>query len=800
MSNPNRQGTLFLPSELPEGFRYTDEKGLTADQAEALRRDGHANVLEGSRGKSIGQILAGNVFTLFNFLNFALGVCLFLVGSYRNMTFLLIVIVNILIGTIQEYRAQKSILELQVMNAPTAHVIRDGKEISCRMEETVAGDLAVFRAGDQIIADAVAVAGSGRAMESLLTGESNAIPKEIGSWLYSGSYVTEGRITAQLVYVGSESYAGRLTREAKKTARPGSRLMKELNRLIRLDSMVLVPLGILLFLKQVLISRLPVTEAVPASVAAMIGMIPEGLVLLTSIAMAVGVVKLSRKKALVQELAGIETLARADVLCLDKTGTITTGHMAVEFMDGIEAGDEELRGAFSRFLGAFDDPGGTLDALRAALPVGGEKPVAVLPFSSQRKKSAAAFSDGTVLIMGAPEFVLGNRFPPIVRSRVQQLTDEGRRVLVLAEAKGTIVQDTLPEVERILGICALSDQIRPAAADTLRYFRQQDVTVKIISGDNPVTVSRIAREAGLEGWESWVDASTLDTEEALAEACEKYTVFGRVTPDQKKALVTALQAHGHNVAMTGDGVNDIPALKKADCSIAMASGSDAARHAAQLTLLDSDFSVMPAIVLEGRQVINNITRTASLFLMKTLFSLGLSILMLFFPGGYPFQPIQMTLVSGLMVGFPGFVLSLEPSTGRIRGHFLLTVLKRALPGGLAITVCAAISMILSAFGWEREMCSTLATILAGVISFAVLFLTCMPLNRIRAALLALVGIGFVLSCIILRNVFFLTPLTGPAWIALTILTVLGVAIVFSVRKLDRMPFYGMLEKKIGDAK
>lgn len=775
---------LLLPSELPEGFLYTDENGLKESQVQEQRERGLANVMSQEMDRSIGQILAKNVFTLFNFLNFALAACLLLVGSYRNMTFLVIVIANILIGTIQEYRAQKTIRELQLLNVPKLHVLRDGKEIECRPEETVAGDLTILRAGDQVAADSIVVSGFGSAMESLLTGESDAIPKHINDWLYSGSYITEGRLTAQMVYVGDESYAGRLTREAKKTARPDSRLMHELNRLIRFDSMVLVPLGILLFLKQWLINKLPLTTTVPASVAAMIGMIPEGLVLLTSIAMAVGVIRLGQRHTLVQELAGIETLARCDTLCLDKTGTITTGEMVLDRIEGVEATEEEARAGMSRLLGAFDEHTGTLDALRRAVEPGTEKPRAVLPFSSKRKKSAATFGDGKALIMGAPEFVLTDRFPPSLRERIETLTEEGKRVLVLAEAQGLVSEEILPEVRRILGIFCLTDEIRPGAEETLRYFRREGVDLKVISGDNPRTVSRVANLAGLEGWDQAVDASGMSREE-LAQACETCTIFGRVSPEQKKELVEILKEQGHTVAMTGDGVNDIPAMKAADCSIAMAGGSDAARHAAQLTLLTSDFSVMPAIVLEGRRVINNITRAASLFLMKTLFSFCLSVLMLFFPGSYPFQPIQMSLVSSLMVGIPGFFLALEPNAERIHGDFLRTIFEKAIPGGAAVTVCAAISMILTAFGWDRAMCSTIATILAGTIGFTVLTITCLPLNRMRGIMLALIAAAFVIMCIFFRKIFFLEPLDGKAWIALIILMVLGSAMVVALTKVIR---------------
>ena len=779
------KSNLVLPSELPESFVFTEPGGLTAEQAEKAYQEGAGNGMTDPDRKTLPQILVKHLFTLFNLLNFALAACLLLVGSYRNMLFIFVVVANILIGAVQEYRAQKTISQLKLLNTPSVHALRGGTEVTVSPDRAVKGDLVILRGGDQVVADAIVVDGSGAAMESLLTGESKAVPKQVNSWLYSGSYIVEGRLTAQLVYVGDESYAGRLTAEARKDARPSSRLMTDLNRLIRFDSMILVPLGILLFLKQYLLAHIPVSEAVPASVAAMIGMIPEGLILLTSVAMAVGVIKLGRRQALVQELCGIETLARADVLCLDKTGTITTGSMELEKIEGVERSAEETERALSRLLGVFDENSATLNALRQKVTPGTEKPRAVLPFSSERKKSAVTFYDGTALILGAPEFVLAGNYPDELRRHVEEIAAEGKRVLVLAEAQGLVTADSVPPVRAVCGLCILSDQLRPAVDRTLSYFREQDVDIRIISGDNPLTVSRIARQAGLASWDRWVDAATLQTEEALDEACDRYTVFGRVTPEQKKALVLALQRKGHNVAMTGDGVNDIPALKAADCSIAMAGGADAARNAAQLTLLSSDFSVLPDVVLEGRRVINNITRTESLFLTKTIFSFLLSILMLVVSGAYPFQPIQLTLISSLMIGLPGFVLALEPSGERIQGDFLRTVLLRALPGGISAALCAAVAMGMSWAGWPGGLCSTLAVLAAGTVCWLVLFRTCLPLNRIRVILLCAAAGAFALAFLFLGKTFFLVPLSLPAFGLYAALALLGGALIFLCDRLLR---------------
>lgn len=559
---------------------------------------GLGNEMKNKAGKSFKEILFSNLFTFFNILNMILALCVIMVGSWRNTLFMLIVLANVLIGTIQELRAQKTIQKLQLLNAPVVNVLRDGVEAKVSPADLVKGDLVVLRAGDQVPADAVVISGSGFAMESLLTGESNAVPKTINNWLYSGSYINEGKLTAQLVYVAEESYAGRLTTEAKKTERPRSALMTDLNRLIRFDSIILVPIGILMLLKKCLIEHIALTEAVPNAVAAMIGMIPEGLMLLTSVALAVGVIKLGMKQTLVQELYGIESLARVDVLCLDKTGTITSGEMELEAVEGVEVSGEEARQALARFMSAFDDHSGTLNAIRKRITPTGETPRAVLPFSSARKKSAATFADATTLIMGAPTFVLdGAHYSADLRERVESLSAQGKRVTVLASARGMVTETDAPAPEKILGLVILSDEIRPAAADTIRYFNEQQVTLKVISGDDPHTVSAIARQVGIINADRYVDATTLQDREAIYDACEKYAVFGRVTPQQKKILVEELKKHGHTVAMTGDGVNDIPAMKAADCSLAMAGGADAARHAAQVTLLNSDFSAMPDIVL-----------------------------------------------------------------------------------------------------------------------------------------------------------------------------------------------------------
>ncbi|MBQ7848588.1 MAG: HAD-IC family P-type ATPase [Clostridia bacterium] len=751
-------------------FIPTDPAGLT--DAEAAKRK--RNEVTEDPGKSVWQIVAGNLFTPFNALNIALALCLALVGSWRNMLFMGVVVSNTVIGIVQELRARATLRRLQLLSSPQAHVLRGGVKRVCRPEELVEGDLVILRAGDQVLADAIVTDGSGAANEALLTGEADAIRKRAGDELLSGSYITEGLLTAQLTHVGDDSYAARLTRSAREIRRPRSALMTELNKLVRIVSCILIPLGVLLFCKEFFLTKLPLTEAIPDAVAAMIGMIPEGLMLLTSVAMAVGVVKLGRRQTLVQELYGIETLARADVLCLDKTGTLTTGRMALQELLPIRTDEAALTAALARFLGAMDEQSGTLDALRSRIAPANEAPVALLHFSSARKKSAASFADGTTLILGAPGFVLPPEMLAGHRERIAARTAEGSRVLAFARAQGCVSETDTPPVTELLGLCVLTDEIRPAAPETLEYFRRQGVTLKVISGDDAQTVASIARRIGLTG--EAVDASALSDGE-LEEACERCTIFGRVTPAQKKLLVEALKKRGHSVAMTGDGVNDIPALKAADCSIAIAGGADAARHTAQLTLLDANFASLPQVVSEGRRVIGNITRAASLFLVKTLYSFALAALVLFLPVEYPFQPIQLTLVSTLTIGLPSFILALEPNDARIRGGFLQQVLLRAIPGAAAVTVCGVAAMLCRSLGWDAADCSTLATLSAGVVGVLMLLTVCRPLTKVRATLIGCVSAAFAGAVLLLGRIFLLTTLDGHKLTALLLLTAAAVAVM-----------------------
>ncbi len=761
---------LKIPVDFPADFKATPEGGLTDEQVKQLSESGLSNRSKADEGRSIPQILFKNFFTFFNMLNIALAVCLLLVGSYKNMLFMGVVISNTLISTVQELRAKETIKKLKIASADSATVLREGRQRQVSPDELVKGDLVILKRGSQVPADAIVTEGKAALNEALITGESVSIPKVPGDWVLSGSFVSEGSLTCQLVHVGDESYVNRLTRDAKQLKTAKSQLMSDLDRLLHYLTIILVPLGLILFSGEYWLENRPIDSAVIQAVASMIGMIPEGLMLLTSVALAVGVVRLGKKGALVQQLYGIETLARADVLCLDKTGTLTTGEMTLSEIIPAECEKDEAERQLSRYLGAFGEENGTTAlAIRRAIAPGTEAPAAVLHFSSERKKSAAAFSDGTVLILGAPSFVLGNRFAGKLKQTCEELASQGKRVLVFCLAKGTIGENgQLPEVEKTLCVLVLEDTLRRSAKHTLRWFKEQSVDIKIISGDDPITVAAIGRRLDLSGADKYIDVSRLKSDEEVAKAANDYVVFGRVSPERKRILVQSIKSAGHRVAMTGDGVNDIPALRAADCSICMAGGTEATKHASQLTLVASDFTALPAIVAEGRRVVNNVTRAASLFLVKTLYSfllsLAVSILMPFMAVTYPFEPIQLTLISGLTVGIPSFFLSLEPNRDPIRGDFIRTIIANALPSALAVTFCALTVMFLKS---ESAVCSTLATLTAACIGIATLVKLCLPMNARRAVLTVVMASALTLAVLLFPSVFSIVRLSGnQLWLLL----------------------------------
>lgn len=736
---------------------------LSSEEAARLAREGKANISPSSASKSVKQIWLSNLFTFYNMLNLVLALLVATTGSYRNMLFLGIVIANFLMGTIQELRAKKAVDGLAVLTAPTARAVRDGREVVLPCRELVLGDVIIVGAGDQITADAVVIAGEAGFNESLITGESDPVLKGVGDSLLSGSFVVSGECAVRLTAVGADSYAERLTAEAKKLKTAKSVLKTTMARIIKCVTAVIVPMGVITFLNHYFVQDLGYAESMISTVASMVGMIPDGLYLLTSMSFAVGVVRLAQRRTLTQQLYSLESLARADVLCLDKTGTITSGKMRVR--ETVSLTGEDVGAIAANLYRVLPTDNVTAKTVAGAFSGKGDENIAAvhtLPFSSQLKYAAADFGNGKCYMLGAPEFVLGDRFPEAL-GRAVSYSRDGTRVLALCAAR---FDGKLYTAENPVGFILIEDEIRPNVRETFEFFRKNDVAIKVISGDSPAAVSAVARKAGVPGAESFVDASVLSERELIA-AAEGTVVFGRVSPEQKRIIIKALQSGGHTVAMTGDGVNDVLALKDADCSVAMASGAQAAAHAAQLVLLDSDFSAMPEVVREGRRVINNIQRAASLFLMKTMYSSTLALVLLFLPFAYPFAPIQYTLIGAIASGIPGLALALEPNFDRVPRHFMSTVLKRAVAG--AVTIFAGIMLALSlgeALLLTQDEISTVCTIFTGFSSLVTLLCSCLPPDRFKVLLiLACAGIFFG-AVLLLPGVFMLVPLGGKALILL----------------------------------
>lgn len=758
--------------------------GLTQEEVRARREQGRTNTMPRRTEGGVADILRRNVLTLFNLLNLCLAGLLLWVGSHRDMLFLGVVLSNTLIGTIQELRAKRTHDRLQLLSEGRVRVMRDGVECRLSPQELVLDDVVLLSRGDQIPADATVLSGAGEADESLLTGESAPVSKAVGDTLYSGSFLVSGSVAARLTAVGADSYAGQLQLSARRVKRAQSELMRDMRRIIRWVSVLIVPIGAAMFSRQYASVDLGLRDAVTGTVASMLGMIPEGLILLTSVSLAAGVVALGRRNALVNELFGIETLARTDVVCMDKTGTLTSGEMILDrTLELNGATPEEIAAYMAALLRASADETPTVRALAEAFPASNAPEIAqAVPFSSARKWSAAQTEGLGSVVLGAPERLLKGE----ALEQAQALAAQGLRVLALLRAPAPLCGESLPEGLAPMALLCLRDALRPNVQKTVRYFGEQGVTLKVISGDSPLTVSHAAAAAGVPGADRMVDLSTIEGEKDYTALSRHYTIFGRVSPQDKQGLIEALRKDGHGVAMVGDGVNDIPALKAADCSIAMAGGSDAACRVAQITLLDADFDVMPRIVLEGRRVINNITRAASLFLVKNIFSLLLSVLLLIFPFAYPFAPIQLTLVSSLTIGIPSFVLALQPSRDRVSGSFLRNVIMRALPGG----VCTAALIIpLIAFsdglGFSQDVISTLSTLIAGYSGLVVLFLTCLPLNALRGGLVAAMAVLFAGAVLLLPQVFYLSPVSGGQWWVLAAAAVLAPLIQIGLGALVR---------------
>lgn len=815
--------------------------GLTDAEVEQRIEQGLTNHTDISTDKTTKEIVVSNVCTYFNLIFLIITILLVAVGSFRNLTFLPIIIGNTVIGIVQELRAKKTLEKMSLLNAPHADVIRNGVMTQIATEKLVKDDVILLTAGRQICADAVVIDGSIQVNESLLTGEADEVEKPVGSTLMSGSFVVSGECYARLEKVGNESYISKLSMEAKSMgSKEQSEMIRSINQIVKWIGIVIIPIGIILFWQSHFVNDVSISKSVTSTVAAIIGMIPEGLYLLTTIALALSTMKLANKRVLLHDMKSIETLARVDVLCVDKTGTITEPDMKVSDIFLCQSGSkpayndqsdmresqlkptyndqsgknesqlkpadnvqscmrenillqkqeqtaghselslDELKKLIVRYAYASKDNNATMLALKEyaeGFVKTGDSDLKIhnshnditgriidqQAFSSSRKYGSITFADGTYLL-GAPEFILGDDFH-IVENEIQSYTEKGDRVLLFAKRDS---DKTIP-----LGFVALANPIRQNAVKTFEYFKKQRVAIKVISGDNPKTVSQIAMQAGIENADKYIDAASLDSKEKIAKAVSQYTVFGRVTPKQKQQLVKALQQKGHTVAMTGDGVNDILAMKDADCSVAMASGSEAAAQAAQVVLLDSDFVHMPDVVYEGRRVVNNIERSASLFLVKNIFSLLLALFSVISMFTYPLEPSQISLISMFTIGLPGFLLAMEPNKERIKGHFLTNVMLKALPGGLtdviaisALVVCGAV------FSIPEESIGTIATMVLAVVGFMILFKISEPLNTMKYVVISINVAGFVLCVYFLKDLFALSNLSS---ICILLMIVFGFA-------------------------
>lgn len=746
--------------------RYNPEykKGLTSQQVQEHRLHGWTNKAVEPPSKTTKEIVHENVFTYFNLIFVVLAVLLCLVGSFRDLTFLPVIIANTLIGIIQEIRAKQVLDKLTMLNAPRASVVRDGKRTVINAEDLVVDDIVIFKAGDQVCADAEVSAREVQVNESLLTGEADEITKRKGDKLMSGSFIVSGQCHARLDKVGEDSYISKLTLQAKAMqSKEQSEMIRSLDKLVKCVGVAIIPIGIVLFSQAFFIQHDGFRESVTSMIAAVIGMIPEGLYLLASVALAVSSIRLAQKKVLLHDMKCIETLARVDVLCVDKTGTITENTMKVQKLIKTDEYDEKEKGGLSLLVGDFaaamTNDNITMAALKEYFTkASGKKVLSKTGFSSATKYSSVTFEDGAY-VLGAPEFVLKEKYDDYAEE-ITEYASTGSRVLAFGIYDGEV--DGKPLTHGILpfGFVLLANPIREAAKETFEYFAEQGVEVKVISGDNPVTVSNVAKQAGIKNADRYVDASEFEDEQSMRKALLNNTVFGRVTPSQKRKFVRILKEAGHTVAMTGDGVNDVLALKDADCSIAMASGSDAAAQASQLVLLESDFSCMPEVVLEGRRVVNNIQRSASLFLVKNIFSFLLSVASVVFMFTYPLEPSQVSLISMFTIGVPAFFLALEPNKNMIKGHFLTNVLLKALPAALTDALAVAALVIFGrTFDVSSTDISTAATMLLAIVGFMILYKISAPMNKIRFSIVSGCIAGLLFCSIFLKDLFAITSMT-----------------------------------------
>lgn len=736
--------------------------GLSAEQVKERFACHADNYKVESSTMSVSDIVKSNVFTYFNLVFAIIAVLLSIVGAWRDMLFLPIIVANTCIGIIQEIHSKKVLDKLSILNAPQSVVIRDGKKAKISADKLVLDDVVEFTAGSQIPADAKVIDGELQVNESLITGESDEITKRAGDQLLSGSFVVSGKAYARLEKVGKDSYISKLTLQATKSKKgEQSEMIRSLDYLIMVMGIIIIPIGIALFVQSFIYNEGTLHDSITGMVAAIIGMIPEGLYLLSSVAMAVSSVRLAQKKVLIHDMKCIETLARVNVLCVDKTGTITEPGMhvyEVELLDGVD--EDATTKILADVVHAQNRDNATMEALQAHFTEnGGMHAKEVFSFSSETKFSGAIMEDGKSYVIGAPEFVLRSQFEEY-QEQIAEYSSKGYRVLVFGEYEGTLTKKPLTEPVVPMGFVMLANPIRKGAKETFTYFAENEVEIKVISGDNPLTVSVIAKEAGIANAERYVDASVLKTKSDYYNAVEEYTVFGRVTPNQKRMLVQALKAHKKTVAMTGDGVNDVLALKDADCSVAMASGSDAASNVSQLVLLDSDFSRMPSVVAEGRRVVNNIERTAALYIVKNIFSMLLAVFSVILLLDYPLEPTQVSLISMFTIGIPSFILALEPNKNPIRGHFLTNVLVKALPAGLTdFIVVSGLVIFCREFSVDLDCLSTSCTILVAIVGFMILYRIAKPMNVGHIIMMIGVIAGWLFCMLFVSKFFAITSIS-----------------------------------------
>ena len=772
--------------------RYNPDfkKGLNYEQVNERKQEKLVNFDTTVKTKSIKSIIFSNIFTLFNIMNLVLALLIVLAGAYKNLLFIIIVILNTLISTIQEIHSKRAIDKLSFLVETKSKVVREGKTEEINNYELVLDDVIELNAGNQIPTDSIILDGEIEVNEALLTGEPDNIEKSKGDKLLSGSYIVSGKCFAKVEHIGKENYVAKISQEAKKKRKINSEIMTSLSKIIKLISFIIIPVGILLFFNQLDLDSYDWKTAVVSTVAALIGMIPEGLVLLTSTVLAVSVTRLARKKVLVQELYCIETLARVDVLCLDKTGTITEGRMSV---DKIIPAKNYTEGEVKEILGVLakysEDRNSTIDAIRDKFSTNKELKIKTrMPFKSSNKWSGISFEDITY-VLGAPEIV-GE-----TNDEIKKYISDYRVVAIGKTSE--VINKKLPKNIEIIGYVLISDVIRKNSKEILEYFDKQGVTIKLISGDNPITVSNIAKKAGVRDYNNYVDARTLKTDKEIKEAAMKYTVFGRVTPEQKKQIIIALKENKHTVAMTGDGVNDVLALKNADCSISVANGSDAARNVSQLVLMDNDFKSMPNIVDEGRRTINNIQRSATLFLVKTIYATILAILFVFVNMQYPFIPIQMTLINFVVTGIPSVVLALEPNKDRIKGRFIINVIKKALPTALTVvTNIIIISIISSLYNLDEVNYSSVCVVVTAITGFILLFRISRPFDLSRTILFVSVVSIFTIGITLFRNVFNIRlDLSNVVPIIILGITTIAVGVIYN---LISNRIFKYVEKRLGN--